>query len=133
MRDIRPDLKERMALLEEEIKKTEKHLQVLRETRGSTAQTLRDEERRWPETTPFSKAQGNGQRKTPLSEILLGVLTDGKPHHRDELVEVAEESGIPFGSRSPKRVIHGALMGLSKGSLGIKSLGDGRWQKDLTK
>ena len=55
LRDIRPDLTDRILFMEGEIKETEMRLQALQETRVRTIQTFRDEGENWPSSTEHTE------------------------------------------------------------------------------
>ena len=50
--------------------------------------------------------------QTELSRFIVKALADGKPRPLSELVQLAKGENLDFYGKSPKRVLHFALVGL---------------------
>ena len=50
--------------------------------------------------------------RTELSRLIVKALADGKPRSLTDLVQLAKNENFNFFDKSPKRVLHFALVGL---------------------
>ena len=125
MRDIRPDLRERLEGVTAERRLLREKMAELERREMSVKALLQEEEERWGTVQPAFNANGFAQPsatvkprpkwvpQTPISALLLKVLLDGRPHSLNEMVEAAQQAGIDFGKKNPGRSLHFALAGLS--------------------
>lgn len=134
MRDIRPDLQERLSSVEKELAGFQEKLRSLESQRDTLRSLLAAENERWESVTSHKEASGNGQATqqdligmTALSSILREHLADHKRHHLNELSEAAVKRGYPFGEKKPGRVVHFALLGMKSGNA-VEQLGEGYWR-----
>jgi hypothetical protein len=136
MRDIRPDLRERLGSIEQErarIKATvQGQLEELDQQEVGVKALLQQEERR------FASNNGNGIHHaadggtTPLSRLILAYLRNSNgPVSMDDIKASALANKFDFGEKAPGRVIHWGLVGMQQG--GIVEKKGGKWHlKEVT-
>lgn len=126
MRDIRPDLRERVEELDSEIRMLTTRLDALRQTRAGYLELLDAEELRWLNTvTPSLSSRNNGRagavlvrtepkrgERSVLSRLIFEALADGKPHSEQEVILRAFQEQYDFAGRSAQPVVHFAMNGL---------------------
>lgn len=128
MRDIRQDLRERLASVRAKRASLERAIDALSAQEASINKLLEEEEAMWDEVNPGLFA-GAGERPqgTPLSQVLLETLrTKSGTASLEELKEAAVRCGVPFGGKQPGRVIHFAMLGMQQHKL-VDRKTDGRW------
>ena len=71
---------------------------------------------------------GSGQQDgpTPLSAFLQSALADDKPHTTAELAKLADDRGLIAAKKSPKRVVHFAMVALKHWDY-VKRNSNGEW------
>jgi hypothetical protein len=132
MKDIRQDLKERLADIEQERARLQARLAELTHIESGLKSLLEDEDKRWkptPEMLPlFPRPQvdGNGKYTSPLSRSIVDSLKFG-PRSLKELKETARLDGIDFGDKNAGRSIHFALVGMAQNNL-VERLENGKWR-----
>jgi hypothetical protein len=137
MRDIRPDLNERLGELKSEIVALRATLASKERHFSSTQELLARENEYWqsanqdqktlfdspaaPATNGHSHANNNGT----LMEFIEKALTPGMGLTAKEIGQLAVERGFDFGHKSPSRAVHFRLLNLQKAG---KAAQDGaRW------
>ena len=134
MRDIRPDLRERLGSIEQDRTRlklsTQRQLEELDQQEAGVHALLRQEERR------FASANGNGndhhpaeEGTTPLARFILGVFSSYKPRPVSiaDFKSMAAKANFDFGQKAPGRVIHWALVGMAQGGI-VEKGGDDMWR-----
>jgi len=137
VRDIRPDLKERLEALAAEREEHKRALARVDEREAVVKGLLAEEEERWEKVQPalFENGDSGNHRReaqlvvgrTPLARFLVGALGDGRPHRLAEIVRLATDTHFDFGTKNPGRSIHFALIGLQENDF-VRRLEDGTWQ-----
>jgi hypothetical protein len=135
MRDIRPDLEERLKEARAEVERLQSELREAQNLEESLASLFEHEEQKWAnlhrrvnssaEEQAQARAEHNG--KTPLAKFVLSGLEDGEIHTSEDLAEQAVRRSFPFGDKSARRSIHFALVGMAQNGI-VESLGSGRWR-----
>jgi hypothetical protein len=133
MRDIRPDLQERLQSILNKRQSLQRRLDALAVEETLLTSLLRAEDAAYPPCSLFDALEepeltqpGPIQPDAPLSEVLLSTLKEKSGMASlDELKESASKRGFSFGAKQPGRVIHFALIGMSQHKLVEKK--DGRW------
>ena len=141
MRDIRPDIQERIDEIDREVVRVEASLLLLRDSREQYAALLREENERWSklagnETSILNgiSANANGRRdpRTPLARLVLEVLSDGEVHSEREVMDWALKGNYPFGEKHPLKSVHFAMTGMGQTGT-IESAGKAQWRLPATK
>lgn len=115
-------LKAMLDSVDAEIGQTEERLSKLKQRRETVRAWLAEEQ---PSQASLPIENGtNGS--TPLSGFLRSVLADGKPRTAQELGALASAKGLVEGDKSPGRVAHFALVGLSQHDY-VKRNNEGTW------
>jgi len=131
LRDIRDDLKERLAAIDTEADKLKAQLNSLTQKRLSLQALLEEEEARFAkgDQNLFAGAPDEpGKYATPLSKIILGKIKyNGGSATLEDLKRAAESAAYDFGEKQPGRSIHFALIGMAQNGL-VENLGDGVWR-----
>ena len=138
MRDIRPDLKERLLAVGEERKQITASIQPkldkLDAEEAGIMALLAAEERRFAGAAALPKpshlvayhADDNGFGRTPLSRLIMEILKQTKrPTGLQDFKRFATEAGFNFGEQSPGRTLHWALVGLTENGY-LECRGEGR-------
>ncbi len=120
MRDIRADLKDRLAELVKERAEVESRRENIAARESQLKALIREEDERWAGVQERLFPEGTrdkGEAEHPvLSAFLIDQLRSG-PRSKDDLVKAATEANFPFGAKSPRRSIHFALVGLENKKL----------------
>ena len=128
MRDIRQDLKERLASVFAKRTSLMKELNEVDEQASMIKALLEAEDSMWREINPPLFEGANEKPSSPLSQVLLDCLrTRAGAASLDELKDAAVQRGIPFGGKQPGRVIHFAMLGMAQHDL-VERTSDGRWE-----
>lgn len=134
MRDIRDDLRERVAVLEKEQKELEKRLEAVQAQREALRSLLEDEEARWrqfqssgPQEAPSHFGNGHPVGLNPLAGLVYNLLSDGDVWLPSQLTSAAIRRDFPFGQKSPGRVVHAACLSLLRE--GLAEQAEGGWRK----
>lgn len=132
MRDIRPDLQERLTAVEKALKDIAEKYKLYTAEREAMRSALAAENQRWSGVSSQSDQPGNGNAPdeatgTALSLILKEQLSDHKRHHLSDLSAAATSRGYPFGEKKPGRVVHFALLAMREAH-GVEQVGDGFWR-----
>ncbi len=136
MRDIRPDLKERLEALAAEREELKFELALLDQKEIRIKALLSEEEARWEKVQPAlfhnghapqPETDGDRVGHTPLARFLVRALSDDKPHDLKELVLLAIQESFDFGVKNSGRSIHFALVGLQQSGY-VRRLPSGAWQ-----
>lgn len=131
MRDIRQDLRERLAEVEAQCAHHQRQVEALVEQERTLRALLNAEEARWPVQQPLipgyetSKASVTKNGHSPLGRFLIERLaTGGKtlPMLKSE----AEHAGILLTSKHPGRALHFSLVGMARN--GYVEKVNGVWQ-----
>lgn len=140
MRDIRPDLKERLSFIEKERARIEAsvydQLDDLDQQKLGVEALLEQEERR------FASASGNGNGhspaaedgSTPLARFILSVFrkTNPRPVSLADFKAMAAKANFDFGEKAPGRVLHWALVGMAQSGV-VQKGDDDMWRlKEVT-
>jgi hypothetical protein len=131
MKDIRPDLKERLSAIEADTKNLQDKLSVLGQKRLAIEVLLREEEARFSQTDQILFAGANdesGKYSTPLSRIILGkIRMNGGIATLAEIKQAAQDAAYDFGEKAPGRSIHFALVGMAQNGL-VEAAENGVWK-----
>jgi hypothetical protein len=134
MRDIRHDLKERLAYIEQERARIQASVQgrlsELDQMEAGIKSLMRLEELGFTSGNGHGKAADDGT--TPLSRLILGLLRNSKsPLSVNDFKASAKAMQFDFGTKAPGRVIHWGLVGMQQG--GIVEKKGGKWHlKEVT-
>jgi hypothetical protein len=119
VKNLRDELLERLERVRGEHGQLTQRLNRLIELEQAIDLLIREEDLRI-QTTQLSllpvKAV-NGRKvigRTELSRFIVRALADGKSRSLNELVDMAKNENISFDNKSPKRVLHFALVGLKR-------------------
>ena len=132
MRDITKDLEERIDETKKEHARLLRQILALQQNEKMLTAMLESERARWPEQAALPGMVGsNGASRSPsaFSRFLQHALSDGRPRSLDELKLLAQGQGIDFGSKTPGRVLHYALVGMQQNRM-VKRLESGEWTRD---
>lgn len=114
MRDIRPDIAERLQTVAKERERIEEHLKDLQTEERALEHFLSLENSRWHKQQPplFS----GEETASPTTAFLLDILSDQKDWSLGDLKRAASSRGVLAGkgSASTGRVLHGALISLKR-------------------
>jgi hypothetical protein len=125
LRDIRQDLRERLASIKAARESMQDNLRQLTEQQATLEKLLEAEEALWQPVTPslFPECEDG-----TLRQVLIDTLKakDGAAS-LEELKDAATERGVPFGRKQPGRVIHFAMLGMAQNRL-VERTADGRWE-----
>jgi hypothetical protein len=133
MRDIRPDLTQRLAAIESERQILEKRLSELEQTEFSIRVLLGAEDQSWsgsPQIALFegrSEDQQNGKYNSPWARFVLSTLSEQGPCDLSMLKRIALKKAIGFGDKSPGRALNRLLLGMLQNGL-VEKVGDGTWK-----
>lgn len=129
MRDIRPDLQERVDEIDAELARLDHRSESLRQIRGYYAGLIESEGLRWSKLAVSAPRSNNGhvptptptearrdRERTPLARFIIESLADHQPHSEKEVAELAVARGFPFGAKNPLKVVHFAMMGMGQGN-----------------
>lgn len=119
MRDIRDDLRERLASLDGEIAQLQDRLEKMRSTYAAVEMLLQEEIAHWGDDSADDD-------QSAIEEFLEGQLQDGEVWSTDELRDLAKEQQIPMPG-SPGRTIHMVLVNWSRAGR-VENLGEGNWR-----
>jgi hypothetical protein len=115
MRDIRNDLKERLAALAKDKVLFQTRITETEQAEASIKALLEREEQRFMTTATHAHSNGNDATigKTPLSRFIVDAL-----QHSKEALTLFEfkkraETKLEFNGHSPGRTLHRALLGLT--------------------
>jgi hypothetical protein len=121
MRDIRPDLKERLEGLEAESEEHKFAIIRIDQQKIGIKALLAAEDARWKSVQPALFQNGHAlpedeghQGQTPLAQFLQQALRDRRPQELKELVLRAIQEQINFEGKNPGRTLHFALVGLQQ-------------------
>jgi hypothetical protein len=129
MRDIRPDLRERLQSVRDKRESLQRALDNLSVQEQMYTKLLAGEDAMFevPPSTLFDGDEAKPQG-SPLSQVLLEALKSKPgPATLQELKDSAARQGISFGAKQPGRVIHFAMLGMAQHNL-VTREGDGRWK-----
>jgi hypothetical protein len=120
LRDIRADLDARLIDIEADIAaEEERHrclLEELARRRQLVKQMLEVEQRHWGQAQPslFGAilVPAEEGRKTPLTDLVCDIMSDGQPWSLERLTQAAEARGWNFRGKSPRRALHFTLLSL---------------------
>lgn len=120
MRDIRPDLRERLAAIARERAR-------LDQVEAGIKALLEQEEH----PRVFISSSSNGDHEvdgTPLTRFILATLRHARPRALaiDDFKEAALKEGFDFGKKAPGRVLHRAMTGIAQGDR-IEKV-NGKWR-----
>jgi hypothetical protein len=141
MRDIRPDLQERIEEIDRELARFDLRAVALKQKRTRYIEMLDAESERWNSINGTNgTVQGdssvngatNGSRpkasgRTPLSQLVLDVLSDLQTHSEREVAEQGVARGFPFGTKNPLSVVHFAMIGMGQNKV-IANVGKAEWR-----
>jgi hypothetical protein len=131
MRDIRDDLKERLAAIDAEADKLKAQLESLSLKKAPIQKLLQEEDARFAKSDQVLFAGVHdepGKYSTPLSRIILGkIRLNGGIASLEDLKQAAEDAAYNFGEKQPGRSIHFALIGMAQSGL-VESMGDSVWK-----
>lgn len=146
MRDIRQDIRERIADTERRVNGHQNKIadcesqisaskQAIKESKGeleSLRTMLAIEDSRWASlagvTAETEPAPGpSGESLSALQTLILGQMADGEVWQSQKLVPIALAHHLLDGSKSPARSVHATMIALYRRGL-VESLGDGAWR-----
>lgn len=136
MRDIRQDLKDRIAEFDTELERLDKRAETIRDLRGYYVRMLDAEEARWGQLGVAVATNGSaphtatdaGRERTPLAKFILECVEDGEIHSERNIADLAIERQFPFGNKNPLKVVHFACLGMGQNGQLVKS-GTALWRK----
>lgn len=119
MRDIRDDLKERIASVSKEREDLQARLEAVANQEVALKSLLAEENARWnglePKLFDVPNSTLNGHKLKPLGRLLLELLTDGNTWTTDRLARATVDRKFPFGEKkSINRAVHFGCVGLKK-------------------
>jgi hypothetical protein len=127
VRDIRPDLKDRLADIKARREEMQSELRRLADQEAAVERLLLAEESKWRHTTPSLFDSEPQPQQMTLSQLLLDSLKSrNEAASLGELKEEAVRSGVPFGRKKPGRAIHFAMLGMAQHNL-VERTKDGKW------
>lgn len=132
MRDIRRDLRERLAEIVSERESLAGRLKHLDDLEATLKTLFQQEELRWKaQQPPLTGLEGVIEPKaagqSPLGRFLLETLSNGKEWHLVDLVTLANNRGLIAEGKSPRRVIHFSLVGLKQNGI-VEMVTSGVWR-----
>jgi hypothetical protein len=128
MRDLRPDLKERLDNLSEEAARLEKRLAELKALKASLAALLAEEDARLGQPSLFAQDAG---LSSAFYSFLLNAMANGDAWSVKDLKPIAEQGRVFAGDSSIGRQLHAALIGLRNRGL-VEHVGSGTWRLAAT-
>ena len=135
MRDIRADLKERLADIDRETEELNARLSQLQQHRDAVLVMLSAEESVWNQLATQSVDTDNQTATTSttvsLRSVLLDVIADGAERSLEQIANLLVLKGFPFGGKSPKRAAHFTLLGMLRGDL-VERTANG-WRRKSTR
>ncbi len=127
MRDIRSDLRERLAAIGVDRSDLRTKLAALDATENGLKILLREEEERFAKQSPTLFPEPEPTNGSGLRELVLKALqTKNRPVDLDEIKNEIARTAYDFGDKKPGRAIHFALIGLGQTGT-VNRLTDGRW------
>jgi hypothetical protein len=135
MRDIRDDLKERLQDIERQRSEIQKRLIDLKEMEERLSALLEAENLRYeaerqtdlPLFEPEPMAENsNGKWDSVIARFVIESLDEHKGCDLQMLKRLAAKRGIPFGHKSPGRVLHFLLVGMQDN--GVVTKEDDVWR-----
>jgi len=137
MRDIRPDLIERLSGFREERLKLTARLREIDSEEAPLKVLLEAENRRFPTEVdvtvdsltleePSDIAARHFAATSDLRRIVLEVMSDRNPRSRSEITKVVEERGVQTAG-APGRSVQGTLLSLKHQGV-VRALDEGIWQ-----
>ena len=132
MRDIRVDLTERLNALGGEREKLKVRMAALDHKEALIRAILQQEEDRLRRAQagsepPSSNPGENGKYASPIARFVLSAFHRQNPVSLRQLRDAGVRERVPFGDKSPGRVIHFLLIGMEKNGL-VERLGRGMWR-----
>jgi hypothetical protein len=142
VRDIRPDLQERIDEIDREMARLEASVVLLRSARQRYRDMLNEENARWQTVSGNGGSTPNGSSinaqgdprpqedpkgRTPLARLVLEVLSDGEVHTERDVMEQAVARKYPFGEKNPLNVVHFAMIGMGQNKT-IHNAGKAAWR-----
>lgn len=76
--------------------------------------------------THVNRTRSMNRRRSPLAMMLVELLSDGWPWPVAKLAEAMKGRGFDFGDKSPRRVVHFALIGMRQSKI-VDRQADGEW------
>jgi hypothetical protein len=122
MRDIRGDLRERIEIIDEEIRSLTARLEWLQSKRVALLELYGEEERRFVDSAP-SDSRGS---ENELLRFIVQLVSGGGYWTVDRIREAAESQGVPIRSDHPGRSIHMMMVNLKRGGV-VDQDSDGNW------
>ncbi len=132
MRDITMDLEERIVETKKDRVRLLRQIDALDQNAEMLITMLESEMARWPEQgilPGLAGSNGASRSSSTFSRFLQQALSDGRPRRLDELKLLAQGQGIDFGSKTPGRVLHYALVAMQQNRM-VKRLKSGEWTRD---
>jgi hypothetical protein len=127
MRDIRRDLVERLASIENEEARLQSQLKNLSTMKEGLKALLQHEDTRFAPPLFSEKREEEEPERTTLTSIIVNALRHKTQMTLEEIKQITENAGYDFGEKKPGRSIHFALVGLQ--NLGVtEGLGNGVWR-----
>lgn len=118
MRDIRPDLRERLEAISKEQQSLQSRLSELEQTEAGVRVLLLREEQRYSRGSITELHLGDNHVRaggTPLAKLIITTARQGGKRWfvLDDFKTAAKEAHFDFGEKSPGRTLHWALVGLT--------------------
>lgn len=136
MRDIRPDLKERLENIAKQRQQLQESLVQLKEQEDRISDLLKVEDSRFeaeresflPLFEPDPETVGhNGKYGSPVARFVFDFLHENKEASLQMLKRGAAREGIPFGRKNPGRALHFLLVGMAQNGL-VEKMDSGQWK-----
>lgn len=133
MRNIKDELVKRLESVQRERDTIQRRLTIIAELESALKILIAEEDFHSKGSQlplPISARPVSGRHvmgRTPLSRLLLDLLSDGQPRPLKDLAALAISRGTDFAEKSPSRVFHFALIGLQKAGY-TKMVAPSIWQ-----
>ena len=134
MRDIRPDIKERLDAVEKMRERLLLRLVELDAQETTLREFLTAENARWHSREPtlfgpprHIEGKVPKEAASPVTHFLTQTMGDGAAWSLERLKDHASNQGVLFGDESPGRSLHGGLLGLKKRGI-VEMLDKGVWR-----
>jgi len=129
MRDIRQDLRDRIAALDAQIDPLRKQVATLENKREAMASLLESEESEWKAHVAPVNGHSGAHPAPLIQDVIKDLLADGDVWSGSAIAAVAVKKGCDFKGRNPNRSTHFTLVGLSRGEGGfVEKAGYGKWR-----
>ena len=128
MRDIRHDLRERLAEIDIERQRLKKTFSALDRREALIRQMLGQEDDRWSGREPTLFApEASKSEITPIRAFLIEAMSDGRSWSLGRLKQRAFEKQLEFKAKRPGPALHAALVAMKRIGL-VEMVETGVWK-----